>query len=270
MNPEDPVADDALGRVADLIRDVGIRARHARRYRALASTIADPTFDRVLELGSEVRRAARGARPEAALSGAIAELEALDAHCAAAVAEVRQSRAYREAAESYQTGQVERVTLAAPALFTDIAPHAPRHAVYWALPLGGGRSGAHFLPPADCVARIRRLVSDGLGAPDTPPELGGDETIRPVVLSDEHDGLESPIALAFDPDVLPGPLCRIEDGSTVLFYGDRLRALPRIQCLATVDDEWWRTRPDFYREYVDGLQHALQASGLGTTLSVVG
>lgn len=265
-----PQLDDPIERIAAAIRDVGAHARYARRYRALAAVIADPVFDRVLEIGSEVRRAARGAEPAGRIAAALGELASLEARCAAAIDGIRSSEAYRAAVASFEAAAVERVARCAPDLFTDVAPYAPGHPVYWPVPLGAGRSGPHFVPPEQCAARIMQMTADGIAAPATPPDLGGDDAIRPVVLSDDLDPLESPVALVFEPEVVPGPLCRLETDGSVLFYGERLEATPRVACVATVEDEWWRTRPDFYRDYVDGLQRALQAAGFPTPLTVVG
>ena len=267
MSEETP-AGDPLERVAAAIRDVGAHARYARRYRDLVTSLADPVFDRVLEIGSEVRRAARGANAEPAIMAAIHELEALEVRCTDGITGVRRTEAYRDAVTSFRAGAVGLVTTRAPTLFTDVTPYVPAHAVYWPVPLAAGRSGPHFLPPEKCAGRIIEVAADGLSAPQRPPELGGDEAITPVILSDELDPFESPIALAFDPVQL-GPLCRLETDGTVLFYGARLSAVPRVECLAAVEDEWWRTRPDFYRDYLDGLQRALQAAGFPTPLTVV-
>jgi hypothetical protein len=263
-------AGDPIQRIAAAIRDVGAHARYARRYRALATSVAEPVFDRVLEIGSEVRRAARGTNPESAIAEALHELQALEARCTAGVDHVRGTEAYRDTAASFRAGAVDRVASRAPEVFTDVAPYAPGHAVYWPVSLSAGRSGPHFIPPEECAARIVRIASDGIAAPETPADLGGDEAITPVVLSDDLDPFESPVALAFDPKALPGPLCRLESDGTVLFYGARLLGTPRVQCLATVEDEWWRTRPDFYRDYLNGLQRALQAAGFPTALTIVG
>jgi hypothetical protein len=261
---------DPIERIAAAIRDVGARARYARRYRDLTTSVADPVFDRVLELGSEVRRAARGTDAGSVIAAALRELEQLEARCAAGIAQVRAAEVYRDAAASFRDGAVGRVAACAPRIFTDVEPYAPGHPVYWPVPLGAGRSGPHFIAPEECAARIVRIAADGVAAPETPPDLGGDDAITPVVLSDDLDPFESPVALAFDPTTLPGPVCRLESDGTVLFYGERLSGTPRVECLASVEDEWWRTRTDYYRDYVDGLQRALQAAGFPTPLTVVG
>lgn len=261
---------DPIQRITAAIRDVGARARYARRYRDLATSVADPAFDRVLEIGSSVRRAARGADSESAIAKALRELHTLDSRCAEGIEQVRSTEAYRDAAASFREGAVDRVAARAPQLFTDVAPYAPVHAVYWPVPLGAGRSGPHFIPPEECAARIMRIAADGIPAEELPPDLGGDDAVTPVVLSEDLDPFESPIALAYDPKALSGPLCRLETDGTVLFYGARLFGTARVECVATVEDEWWRTRPDFYRDYIDGLQRALQAAGFPTPLAVVG
>lgn len=267
---DDTSADDRIQRITAAIRDVGARARYARRYRDLATSVADPVFDRVLEIGSLVRRAARGANPESAIAEALRELHTLEARCTAGIEQVRSTEAYRDAAASFRDGAVERVAARAPDLFTDVRPYAPDHAVYWPLSLGAGRTGPHFIPAEELAARVARIATEGIPAPETPPDLGGDDAITPVVLSDDLDQFESPIALAFDPKALPGPLCRLEADGTVLLYAKRLSGTPRVECLAGVEDEWWRIRPDFYRDYVDGLQRALQAVGFPTPLTIVG
>jgi hypothetical protein len=54
----------------------------------------------------------------------------------------------------------------------------------------------------------------------------------------------------------------VEGTGVVLFYAERLRAKFTIACVADVDDEWWRIRPDAYRSYVDDLEAALAVEGL--------
>lgn len=260
---------DPLEQITVAIRDVGVLARYARRYRALATSVADPVFDRVLEIGSEVRRSARAAYPGPVITAAMRELATLEARCIAAIDQVRNTEAYRAAAAGFRAGAVASVAARAPAIFTDVAAYTPGHAVYWPVPLAAGRSGPHFIPPEECAARIVRIAADGIPVAEKPPDFGGDEAITPVVLSDDLEPLESPIALAFDAGALSEPLCRLDTDGAVLFYG-RLRGTPRVECVATVEDEWWRTRPDFYRDYLDGLQRALQAAGFPTALTVVG
>lgn len=270
MSGDQTGGEDLLGTVSSRIRDVGSLARHARRYRALVAVVAEPVFDRVLALGSEVRRAARGEYPHGALTAAVRELAQLEARCNTALAEVTASHEYLEALTCFDAENVEGVAMRAPAIFTSVLRHEPDGDLYWPVPLTGDRSGPHFIPPEHCAARIRAVVADGLVASETPVDLGGDASITPVVLNDEHDGSESPIALIFEPKLLPGPVCRLADSSAVLFYGKRMRATPRITCRAGVDDEWWRIRPDSYRRYLADLQRALQIQGPQMTLSIVG
>jgi hypothetical protein len=257
VTTDTPTGADPLETAATLIRDVGEIARRARRYRALVSDLAEPAFDRALALGSEIRRAARTTQPHAAIAAAIAELRELQSRCEAAIAEVKRSRDYEVAVARFRAGAADQVATLAPRIFTGVATSDRRGALFWTLPLGSRRGGPHFLPAEDCAARVRTIVSEGLPGPTTPPELGGDETINPVALSDEHDGSESPIALRFQARDLPTPLCRIEGSSIVLVYVARLKAELVVSCQATVEDEWWRVRPDSYREYLGELEAAL-------------
>lgn len=254
--PADPVAE-----AADLIRAVGTCAQHARRYRALAAPIAEPIFDRALELGSDVRRGARGPEPGPPLAAAIAELRALLARGEAAIAGVRAGAEYRSAAAAFAAGDVAAVARVAPDVFAGVMPRPPGGTLYWPVPLGRRGGGEHFITPGACADRVHRIATDGLSSPEEAPDLGGDDTIRPVMLGEEHDASDSPIALAFDAARLP-PLCRLDDGGLALLYAPHVRAPLAVHAVADVGDEWWRIRPDAYRQYLDELGRELGARGL--------
>ena len=251
--PLDPVAEAAA-----LIREVGRSAQRARRYRDLATQLATPVFDRALAIGSDVRRTIRSSEPHpTAITAALAELRELLASCENAITRIQVSALYREAVASFAAGATAQVAALAPPIFTDVTPHAATGILYWAVPIGAGRSGAHFLPPTEVAARVQQMASEGLVAAPSPLELGGDDTIAPVLLSDEHDGSESPVALAFEPHTLSAPVCRLDGSNIVLFYAKRLRAAFTVTCARSVDDEWWSVRPDAYQEYLAELREAL-------------
>ena len=254
---------DPLARVADLIRDVGLAAERARRYRTLAASVAEPAFERALVIGTAIRRSLRDPeRQRADAADAARELEALLAGCTRALTELQASDRYREAVAAVAAGATDRLARLAPALFSDVEPFSGARLVYWPVPIGGTRPAAHFLPAAECAARIARWASDGLVAATPPPEVGADERIPAVVLAAEHDVAESPIALVVAADVFPAPLCRLAGGTTVLFYAARVRVPFRVRAAAVVSDEWWAVRPDAYRTYVDELRSALAPSGI--------
>ena len=255
---------DPLAEAAALIRDVGRSTQHARRYRDLAVAVAEPILDRTLAIGSDLRRAARGRGPEpaTAIAAAIAELRNLLARCEEAIDGIKTSSAYQEAVASFAAGEAERVAPLATAIFTDVIPYEPAGFLYWAVPLSNGRSGTHFLAPEEVAARLYVIAIEGFSAAIQPPELGGDETIRPVMLTDQHEGSESPLALAFEPHAIPAPVCRLEGSNVVLFYAERLAATFVVSCTANVNDEWWKARPDTYRQYLEELRDALSARAL--------
>jgi hypothetical protein len=254
---------DPLAEAAALIREVGRSAQRARRYRNLATQVATPVFDRALAIGSDIRRTIRSSEPHpTAIAAAIAELRGLLAACENAIARVQVSALYREAVASFAAGATAQVAALAPTIFTDVTPHAPTGILYWAVPISGGRSGAHFLPPTEFAARVQQMATEGLLAAPSPPEFGGDDTIAPVLLSDKHDGSESPVALAFEPHTLSAPVCRLDGSNVVLFYAKRLSAAFTVTCSRSVDDEWWNVRPDAYQEYLAELREALIARAL--------
>jgi hypothetical protein len=260
----DPSAPpDALAEAAALIRDVGLSAERARRYRALATSVAAPAFDRNLEIGSTIRRAGRdpGAEPST-IAVAIAELRDLLARTEAAVAAIHLDPSYRDAATAFRRGEVTRVASLATAIFTDVEPLRCSGTVAWEVPVAGERRAERFASPETCVARIAAVQRDGLRATGTTSGFGGDETITPILLTTDPDGADSPLVLAYDARSLPGPLCGLAGSAIALFYGRRLRAPFIVRAATTVSDEWWNVRPDAYAEWRAELAPLLQRAGL--------
>ena len=208
---------------AALIAEAGRSAEDAWRYRQLASTIAEPIFERALAIGSEVRRAAREGRT-AALEDLTAELRELVTRCRNGIAEVRASSSYREAVHAFTNGDQARIAELAGAIFHGVVPLPTPGRLYWSVAIGGRGSVDHFLPAGVCAARIETTKREGLTTSAEAPERGGDGLIRPVLLSRRHDESESPIALAFDPAELPGPVCGLSGSELVLVYAERLTA----------------------------------------------
>lgn len=254
---------DPVERVADLIREVGRAAQQARRYRVLAASVAEPAFERALEIGTFIRQSLRdpGRQREQAVAAA-AELEATLESCRAAIADVQKSAVYEEALAAIGTGALDRLALLAPAVFDQVEPFPDATRLYWPVPIAGPRPGPHFVPPADCAARIVKIMTEGLGAASPPPELGADERIPAVVLADEHEVGESPLALVLDARAFPAPLCRLASSNVALFYAPRVQLPFRVRAAGVVSDEWWAIRPDAYRTYVDALGATLTASGI--------
>ncbi len=253
-------APDAAERATVLLRDVASSAEDARRYRALATRIAEPALDRALAIGSVIRRELRtGPSPRPAVAAALSELQELLDACRSAIAEVRSSRDYVEAASGFARGDTERVASLAPAIFAGVVPAEGCATVFWPVPIAARIPGSHFVPAEKCAAHILALSNEGIPAALPPPDLGADDLIGAVPLSEEHDGADSPIALAFNADELPAPVCRLQDTPTLLFYAPRLRCEFAIHAAGTVSDEWWAVRPDAYRRYLDELRHALGA-----------
>jgi len=136
--------------------------------------------------------------------------------------------------------------------------------LYAPVAIGGGKSVDHFLPADACADRIRTIAADGLaGASDADVSSpGSDEAIYPLRLSETHDEGESPIALAFAPDAVPGLVGRLAGSDVVLLYAHRLRAEFVVSCTSEVSDEWWEIRPDAYQRYLEELKVALTARSL--------
>jgi hypothetical protein len=262
----DPPSKDPWAEAAALIGDAAKSAEHARRYRALADSIAEDSFERTLAIGSEMRAAARRGTPDA-LAVLVAELHELVARCQAGIAEVRASGSYRAAVRAFTNGETARVATLACAIFSNVIAgrHEP-HTLYWPVPVLGGRSVEHFLPPIDCAVRIDTLRREGIPAVAVAPERGGDEDIRPVLLSERHEESESPFALALASSALPGPVCRLVGSETTLFYAPHLVADFTVSCASGASDEWWRVRPNAYHTYLNELQESLRARGIAVVI----
>ncbi|MEO6026115.1 MAG: hypothetical protein ABIR79_04540 [Candidatus Binatia bacterium] len=243
-------------------------AECARRYRTLATTIAEPTFDRTLALGSTIRRAGRdplGAEHE--LIAAVEELRQLLACSQAAITEVRASAGYCEAVAAFTAGAVERTVPLAIEVFTDVVVGDSAGVATWDVPLGTGPGGEHFVSPEECAARIAGIAGAGLPAASPPPQLGADDTITPVTLGMGVANADGPVTLAFEVEQLPGPICRLAHSTLALFYADRLHAPFTVRCVAGVTDEWWNVRPDAYAKWIEALGPLLQSQGLTMTMT---
>jgi hypothetical protein len=246
-----------------LIAEVGWSAERARRYRDLATSVAEPAFDRALAIGSEVRQAAR-AGTVAALAGAVAELREIQARCQEGINHVRRSVRYQHLLAAFEAGDSTRAAELASAVFDGVSASPASQTLYSPVAIAGGKSVDHFLPATICAERIRTVADEGLsGASDAGVSSpGSDESIRPLRLSETHDESESPISLAFAPTALPGLLGRLTDSDEMLFYARRLRAEFVVSCTSRVSDEWWGIRPDAYRRYLEDLKEALTARSL--------
>ena len=177
-----PEGADPVPRVADLIREVGLAAEDARRYRALADTVAEPAFERALAIGTIIRQALREPeRQRAAAADAIAELQGILDGCARAMADLRASATYRDALAAVAAGTVDRLATLAAAIFSDVEPFPNATVLYWPVPIAGPRGVAHFVPPRQCAARILQRADEGLLAASPPPERGADDRIPAVV-----------------------------------------------------------------------------------------
>jgi hypothetical protein len=254
---------DALAEAAALIRDVGLSAERARRYRALATTVAAPMLDRSIEIGSAVRRAGRDlGHGHDSIAAALTELRQLLAGSEAAIAAVRAEPRYRDAAAAFARGDVGRVSRLAAEIFTDVEPGDAFGRVAWEVPVGGERRGEHFASPATCVARIAAVRRDGLRAASAPAGLGGDEIIAPIALTTDLDAGDGPLLVVYDVGSLPAPPCRLAGSTVALVYAARLNAPFGVRIAATVTDEWWTIRPDAYEEWRMTLAPLLAAEGL--------
>lgn len=255
---------DVRDEAAELIGQVGRRAQYAARYRALATTVAEPAFDRAIAIGSEIRQADRTGRSEL-IAAAVRELREQLRRCEEGLRDVRASASYRALVEAYATADVQRATELAVRVFAGVTSDAPSVAMHWPVPISGGRSADHFISPERCVATIRRVLEEGIPAPEDAPALGGDDEVRPVGLTSSADTAESPITLLFEPRALPGPLGGLRE-DVGLWYAERLRAAFTVTAATTVRDEWWEIRPDAYAEYVTALARALAEAGLSLSM----
>ncbi len=259
MTP-DPPTRDAWDEAAALITEVGRLSEDARRYRALGTLVAEPTFDRVLAIGSEVRQAARAGR-NAPIVTAVLELRALLARCANALTELRADETYREMLASYAAGDAARTVEIAAKVYTDVTTAIASRPLHWPVPLRGRGAVEHFVPAERCAGTILDLAATGIPAPGEVPDLGGDGAVRPIRFSESPDPAESPITLVVAPDVLPGPVGRLAGSDVVLWYAERLKIPFGVAATASVGDEWWQVRPDAYRTYLEDLRRALAGSG---------
>lgn len=254
------MAVDLLDEIAGLIAAVADGYRRGRRYRDISALFEERYLARALDIGTQVRRAARGGGLDA--DSAARSLRQLAADCESSIARVRDSDLYRRAAAAWNAGRPDEVAAAACAIFTAVERYPQCPVLYLPMALSARRRGEHFISPLACVEAIAGISRLGIEAARDPPELGADEIIRAVVLSDAADDVDSPIALEIDPAQVAVPICRVVPAGDVLLYVRRLRAPFRVSVARHVSDEWWEASPDAYRLYIADLQTELNARGI--------
>jgi hypothetical protein len=262
---------DPFENAARIIEEFGVCYARARRYRAIAELCEERYLARVLTLGSDLRRelrvadaaGARGSSVEDAAT-AVAELRALVASCADAIATVHASDSYRAATRAWADQRWDDVASLAAGLFDGVEPCTAPPMLYHAIDVTPRRRGGeHFLPAAAVAERIAALARAGVAAADPVPDLGCDDAIRAVFLEDDPDAAPSPIALEVDAATIGLPTFRLGGAGEVLVYAPSVRATTRVRCAADVTDEWWAVRPHAYTAYVDALEGELAARGMG-------
>lgn len=261
----DPPPIDLREDAAALIGEVGRCSQQAARYRALATSVAEPAFDRAIAIGSAIRRADRSGRSEA-IADAVAELRSLLRQCEEGIESVRASGSYRALAAAYAADDVGRATELAATVFTGVTAKNVEVAVHWPVPIRGKRSEEHFVSPERCVATISAAIEHGIIAPSEAPPVGGDETIRPVQLTTDPDASESPITLCFVPKPSAAMMGRVPNSDAILWYAKRLTAELSVSAAYSVTDEWWEIRPAAYADYLNILKRALCEAGLSLTI----
>jgi len=256
---------DLLDEIAVAIDEVAACHLRGRRYRAIAAWCDEDVLAPALEIGSQIRLARRGGLTSERAAATLDRLRTLKSACESAIAGVRASAAYRSALDAWHGGRYAEVAQKAPALFAAVDPYPDCPTLHHPIAVATRRGGTeHFTTPAACAEAIGALARDGV-APERALDLGADETIRAVVLSDDPEATESPITLAIDPQAIGLPICRLEPAGDALVYTPRLRVPFRVRFAAAVSDEWWAIQPEAYRHYVDALRAELAARGMDVT-----
>jgi len=258
--------DDVFKEIATLIAEVGRCYRRGRRYRDIAALCEQRYLAGALEIGSSIRQRARGGSLDAgATVSTVDSLRDLLAGCEAAIAAVHASDIYRRTVAAWEGGRCADVAVAAPSIFASVEPYPDCPTLYHSIAITSRRGGGdHFISPSACADALTELSCSGIVPSSTPPELGADERIRAVLLSEDFEVAESPIALAIEPSALDVPICRIGPAGDGLIYTARLSVPFRVCFAEVVADEWWALQPDAYDNYVDRLVTELAARGLPT------
>jgi hypothetical protein len=255
---------DVIEEIATLIAEVGRCYRRGRRYRDIAARCEEHYLAGALEIGSSIRRRDRSGRLDAGAAARAADgLRNLLAGCEAAIAAVHASDLYRRTVAAWEGGYWADVAAAAPSIFASVEPYPDCPTLYYSIAITSRRAGGdHFISPSACADAVNELHRSGIAPPSTAPELGADERIQAVLLSQEFEVTESPIALAIEPSALDVPRCRIGPAGDAVIYTARLCAPFRVRFAEAVADEWWALQPDAYDDYTDRLTLELTARGL--------
>jgi hypothetical protein len=260
------MAIDILEEIAGAITEVADCHLRGRRYRMIAAFCEREVLEPALAIGSEVRLTHRRGGPARERATAMLdELRRLKDACESAIAGVHASAPYRVLVDAWNGGRHGDVAAAAPGVFTAVESYPRCPIVYHPIIVATRRAGAeHFITPVACAESIARVAREGI-APARALDLGADEAVQAVALSDGFETLETPIAVAIDPAVVGVPMCRVVPVGDALVYTPLLRVPWHVRVAAAATDEWWAVRPEAYRDYVQELKAELAARRIALT-----
>ncbi len=212
--------DDTASQLEVAIADLGRLLLRLQKYRGTTTVHAACLAD-ALRLGDRAREGHRRQTLSPAAAGALlAEAHRVRERLAAAIAHVHDSALYRTAVQAHAQADFATLRHVLPQLFTDLETIADPRPCFTSVPwLRRGRPR----PPADVVASVVRLSTEGLAAEGSPDAAGSDPELPAVPLGVAPPA-EEPLVITFASNDLPPALFQLADSGSLLVHVTRLHA----------------------------------------------
>jgi hypothetical protein len=247
--------------VEDRLAEIGVLAGMAERYRLVRERGGPALLDRGLALAAEARRLYRSA------TGDANEVARLAARCGETAAcfgtlldAARAAPEYVAAVAARRHGDVAALVRLIPAVFADVEPATGVRTLYH--PVATTARGSRVRETDGLAAELSRLCTEGIPAAEPGEGPGTDDALTAVILYDDWERVDSPVAVGLDAAALGRPIFRVADSTMLLVYAERAAAAGAAVVLARAPgaDRW----PDLGTEYADfatALRAALDRRG---------
>jgi hypothetical protein len=252
---------DVFQRIEAHVVAIGERLEESRRYRTLSAE-AERLYAASSRIARRVREATRdpgGGEANAAVLER--EISALADRARNMLAELIESRTYRDLVAALEAGDGQTAARLVPEVFDGVEAVRPSGPLY--LPLSPKR-GEKMIDPAVAADRIATMAHEGI-EPQHSPGPGADAKIQPIRFYEQLAGLDSPLLVVVAGEHLPEPSFRATELGEILVYRQRISLPFSVGLRAASPDDWLEVRGGGYESYRERCRELCAARGIAIT-----
>ncbi len=241
----------------------------ARNFTELQAEAEGPLISRMTALGGLLRRAVRQDSLEEHLEKGSREIFALATEWRERIEKMRDTAAYREARDAYESGDPTRLAVALPALFSRICVLESAPDLYFPFSASSGqraRGRSPFLAPSLCADSLVSLLRNGIPADPLGTDDWWDQDFLYIACAASPDALESPIWLRARAEAVPSPVFTVVATDELRLYSPHFQAEFQIGFTEDVTDEWWLAYDGSFPEFRTALERELWVRGVSTSI----